>query len=94
MELPSATFDQTPLLSNHPRFHVVPVINGAGAAVTGAVVRAGCWGTAGTPGVTVDWGAWLVQPLKRTAIRTRLVQNTRAYFIGTQEFVFLINITI
>ena len=54
MVLPSATFDQTPLLSNHPRFHVVPVIDGAGAAVTGAVVRASCWGAAGTPGVTVD----------------------------------------
>jgi hypothetical protein len=65
------------------------VIDGAGAAVTGAVVRAGCWGAAGTPGVTVDGGAWLVQPLNMTASSTRLVQNTRIYFIGTPEFVFL-----
>jgi hypothetical protein len=87
MVLPSATFDQTPLLSNQPSFHRVPVSDGAGAA--GAAVRAGCWDVTGATGIPVDWGAWFVQPLIRTAMRTRHVQKTRKYLIDTQEFVIL-----
>jgi hypothetical protein len=87
--LPSATFDQTPLLSNQPSFHVVPARDGAGAAAAGTVVRTGCWDMAGATEVAVDWGAWLVQPLFRTERRTRHVQKPKKYFIGTQKFVIL-----